>query len=156
MVKKLLLYDPKNKTRSLLLLEPNYDKIFLFLEQSFPSWASWEGIKQKLEGGGIHEEDIVSLYELGFLDVMKEGESVKIKDGEWKKEYKEGIPDLKKVNFRLSPKGFEYLNNIYSREINKGLYLFNKTLLKLTLIITILAIVQTFSILFQILFLFFG
>jgi hypothetical protein len=149
MIKKAFLKNKKNNSKVVLTLESNYDNLFLGLENKFPSWIGWEGIRREIKGG-INEDDIVSLYDVGLLDVMKEGSSTMIRRKKWKVKYKEGFPDLNGFSFRLSAKGFEYLNNIYSKEVSKRIFVFNKEIVRLTRALYVVAIIQLFFTIFSI------
>ena len=106
-------------------IEKNFNKLFKVLEKEFPGWISIEFINKKCGLSSIFESDLKRLHKEGFLDMEK----FQNPEASQKKEM------ITKKMYRLSVRGFNFLNNLNSKEINKRL-------LWLTLLMILLIAVQ--------------
>lgn len=101
----------------------NYDKILKIFRYHFPAFIGWEFIRHELDL--VYPGDLWNLVSWGILEASKKDPNDEVY--------------IMKACFRLTPKGFEYLE---SRETNRSLLRLNNRLLILTILLSILGIGQ--------------
>lgn len=120
--------------------DKSYDKVFRIFGKAFPGWISYNLMKKDLNF--ILEDDIIKLHQEGFLEMKSDNVLKEVSFEEFEPQFNEDRTPLKQNVFRLSGKGFEFLNNLETRETNKELFVLNNRLLILTVFLALIGIGQ--------------
>lgn len=89
--------------------ERNYNSLFKLLERYFPGWIDHYYIREMGNFDFLMEKDLKELVKFGFLN--------KSPFEAWDKNHNK--LGYKTDHYRLSPQGFNFLNNLRNRTTNK-------------------------------------
>jgi len=110
--------------------DKSYDRLFLYLEGYFPSFVAYRRIKDELRMITINWSDVERLREDGYLESLKE------------RGFNPPAGSKAEDFFRLTPQGFQFLNNIHVRRLNRRLFY-------LTVVLIVLGLIQFLATLYK-------